>query len=766
MEIDWTDFLVTSRKRHRIHLLGVAGSGMSGLAGLLLDLGHEVSGSDRVTSLETERLQRHGLQFDTDQKPEQLEGKELVIYSSAVRPGHSSLVSAAERGIPLLRRAAALAAILRSKKGILVAGTHGKTTTSAMIAHLLRVGGLHPSHYVGAEIPVLGTNARWDPRGEWFVAEGDESDGTLRLYQTAVSVILNIEADHLDYYQDLAAIEDVFAELVHKTTGAVIACADDAVSLRVAREYAQRNVTFGGDSAAVIRFANVSFQDLSSTFDVISHGKVLGRARLGVPGRHNVSNATAAVAVALEVGLGFDCICEGLATFEGARRRIEVRYRSPQFMVVDDYGHHPTEVKATLAAVKECGRERISVIFQPHRYSRTAALREDFASAFGDATRLWLAPVYAAGEEPIEGADAPALAAAIQAEGHPNVKACGSSQAARLLAGHHLFTGDLLLTLGAGNIHLEAAALARDLQRLEQLQEAIGRDKVRLYEPMAPRTTLRVGGVAQFFAEPERATELAALLRYAGELGLPWFVIGRGSNLLVRDGGIPGLVISLSKGEFVRMEVEGENIRAGAGVRFKQIASAAKSAGLGGFEWMDGIPGTVGGGLRMNAGAMGSETFDQVLLVRTMDGDGRIFERHPVDLQVTYRKASGLEREIALDALFHGYPDASELIQKRLDASFSKRKTTQPIAASAGCIFRNPPELPAGKLIEELGLKNQRVGRAIVSPVHGNFIVNEGEATAADVLGLIQMIQEKAACERAIILKTEVQIVGEETPSF
>ncbi|MFQ3578428.1 MAG: UDP-N-acetylmuramate--L-alanine ligase, partial [Verrucomicrobiia bacterium] len=468
MKNDWSDFFVTSRKRHRIHLLGVAGSGMSGLAGLLLDLGHDVSGSDRVTSLETERLQRCGLRFYTDQKPEQLEGSELVVYSSAVQPGHTCVKAAVELGIPLLRRAEALAAILATKKGIVVAGTHGKTTTSAMIAHLLRLGGLHPSHYVGAEIPVLGTNALWDAAGEWFVAEGDESDGTLRLYETTLSVILNIETDHLDYYKDLAAIEEVFAELIGRTSGAVITCSDDPVALRVAESHAHRSVSYGEVSSANVRFANIRFHDLTSTFEVIAHGQHLGQARLGVPGRHNVSNATAAVAVALELGLGFDCIREGLGTFEGARRRIEVRYRSPQYIVVDDYGHHPTEIKATLSAVKECGRKRISVIFQPHRYSRTAALRKDFATAFENATRLWLAPVYAAGEEPIEGADSLSLATAIQRSGHPSVQSCRSSQAARLLAGHDLLPGDLLLTLGAGNIHLEAAALARDLHRLEQ----------------------------------------------------------------------------------------------------------------------------------------------------------------------------------------------------------------------------------------------------------------------------------------------------------
>lgn len=749
----------------RIHLLGVAGSGMSGLAGLLLAIGHRVSGSDRSATAETERLQRAGLDFHLNQLPEHVRGADLVIYSSAIRPDNPSLAEARRLGIPAIRRADALAAILTAKHAILVCGTHGKTTTSAMIAHLLREAGLRPSHYVGAEIPILGANAHWDPAGAHMVAEGDESDGTLVNYTPWAAVVLNIEPDHLDYYKDLAAIEEVFTALARQTSGPLIYCADDPAARRVCASH-PRAVSFGAAPDAVCRFANLTLTERGSEFDLFHNGRLLGRAAVGVPGRHNASNATAAAAAALLAGADFDAIRRALASFQGARRRIELRFESPSWRVFDDYGHHPTEIRATLATVRHSCRGRLSVIFQPHRYTRTAALRDDFAAAFSDADSVYISDVYPAGEDPLPGVNGFWLAEAVTAAGHPAARGCATLREARLLAGRALSPGDTILTLGAGNVHQEAAALARDLARLERLRAEADQCDLRLYEPLSARTTLKVGGPAQFFAEPHTETALAGLLRAAAELGLPVFVMGRGSNLLVRDGGIPGLVICLSRGEFTAIEASGCEIRAGAGVRFKQLAAAARAAGLGGFEWMDGIPGTVGGGLRMNAGAMGAETFGQVVSVRVMDRDGRVSERLPSELGVGYRHASGLENLIAISAVFKGAPAPDAEIAARLEESARKRKTTQPVAASAGCIFRNPAACPAGKLVDELGLKGAAVGGARVSDIHGNFIVNDGGATAADILALIRLIQERAAAERGILLEPEVRIAGSDEPLF
>jgi UDP-N-acetylenolpyruvoylglucosamine reductase len=279
---------------------------------------------------------------------------------------------------------------------------------------------------------------------------------------------------------------------------------------------------------------------------------------------------------------------------------------------------------------------------------------------------------------------------------------------------------------------------------------------------MAKHTTLRVGGPAQFWVEPRSENAFAELIRLCHQENLPLFVIGRGSNLLVRDGGIRGVVIHPSGGEFDRVVTDGTNITAGVGAKLKQVAYAGKSAGLGGLEWMEGIPGEVGGGLRMNAGAMGSQTFDNVVSVRYLDGEGLPHVKTVAELEVHYRHVPSLAKNYAVSAIFRGTPAPKEEILRRLQESQQKRRTSQPAASSAGCIFKNPGASPAGKLVDELGLKNSSVGHARVSKVHGNFIVNDGDATAVDMLALIERIKETAREKRGIELETEVQIVGDE----
>src|SRR5579862_9604590 len=285
----------------RIHLLGVAGSGMSGIAGLLLALGHHVSGSDKVTTVEVERLQKLGLEFHPTHDARPVAGADLVIYSSAIRPGNVGYDEAVRTGKSMVRRADAVAAVMNCKKGIVVAGMHGKTTTSSMAAHVLRAGGVKPSHYVGAEIPILGTNAHWDGEGEYFVAEGDESDGTLALYRPEHVIILNIEEEHLDYYKNLAAIETVFNTLLDRTRGSVFYCADDANAARVCSAR-PRAISYGESAEADYRFQTVLSKAFRSQFKVFRRGTWLGDFTLNVPGRHNVSNATCVIALATELG--------------------------------------------------------------------------------------------------------------------------------------------------------------------------------------------------------------------------------------------------------------------------------------------------------------------------------------------------------------------------------------------------------------------------------------------------------------------------------
>ena len=751
-----------TQQRHRIHLIGVAGSGMSGIAALLLELGHDVSGSDKVASWEVNRLQRLGLRFRAEHRAEDAADADLVIYSSAIREDNPIRAAATTAGQPLLRRAEALAAIMAGKRGIVVAGMHGKTTTSAMAAHVLREGGLHPSHYVGAEIPLLGCNAHWDARGEYFVAEGDESDGTLRLFKPEHALVLNVEEEHLDFYADLAAIEAVFCQLLEQTSGSVFYCADDRHSLRICARHA-KPISFGFSEEADYRGTDIELRDFTSVFCVWRRGEKLGEAVLNVPGRHNVSNALGVIALASELGIPFEKVVTSLGRFQHARRRFEIKYQSDRFLLVDDYAHHPTEISATLATARSAGRKRVVTMFQPHRYSRTQALRREFGRAFDNADQVVVTDIYAASEKPLPGVTGQTIADAIAAHGHKSVSYQPRLDRLHRDIGNLIAPGDLILSLGAGNIHEQLSSLAADLVIAERLKTIVGQEgDVRLYEPLAKHTTLRVGGPAQFWVEPRTEEAFAELIRFCRQEALPLFVLGRGSNLLVRDGGIRGVVIHPCGGEFDKVEVSGNEITAGVGAKLKQVAYAGKGAGLGGLEWMEGIPGAVGGGLRMNAGAMGAQTFESVVRVRFLDEEGNPQEKTPDQLEIHYRHVPSLDRNYAVSAVFKGTPTAPEEIERRLNESQEKRRTSQPAAKSAGCIFKNPATIPAGKLVDELGLKNTRVGEARVSEVHGNFIVNDGAATAREVLDLIAKIQETARSKRGIELETEVQIVGDD----
>ncbi len=752
-----------TRERHKIHLVGVAGSGMSGIAALLLDLGHEVSGSDKGTTIETDRLQRLGLRFHQQHRAEDASDAGLVVFSSAIKSDNPILVSARESGQPAVRRAEALSAIMHGKRAIVIAGMHGKTTTSAMTAHVLREAGLHPSHYVGAEIPILGSNAHWNPRGEYFVAEGDESDGTLRCFHPELALILNIEEEHLDFYVDLAAIEKVFVQLIEQTTGTVFYNADDA---NAARLCAQRKivVSYGFSENADYRGADIELRDFASVFCVYLRGQQLGEAVLNVPGRHNVHNAIGVIALANELGIPFEKIAASLRKFEHARRRFEIKYSSDRFLLVDDYAHHPTEISATLRTARSTRRKRVLTMFQPHRFSRTKALCHEFGCAFDDADRIVVTDVYAASEASIPGISGQTIADEIVRHGHRGVSYQPRLDWVHRDVGNMLTSGDLVLSLGAGNIHEQLSILAADLVIAEKLKTIVGEEgDVRLYEPLSKHTTLRVGGPAQFWVEPRNETALSELIRFCRDESLPLFVIGRGSNLLVRDGGIRGVVVRPCGGDFDRIDVDDNEITAGVGAKLKEVAYAGKAAGIGGLEWMEGIPGAVGGGLRMNAGAMGAQTFENIVRLRYLDVKGNPHTKSRDELDVRYRNFPLLERNFAVSATFRGHAAPREQIEERLRESQEKRRTSQPIAKSAGCIFKNTDSIPAGKLVDELGLKNSCVGKARVSKVHGNFIVNDGGATAAEMLELIDKIKATARAQRGIELETEVQIVGEPT---
>ena len=749
----------------RVHLIGVAGSGMSGLARLLIQMGHRVSGSDRVTSGKTERLRMLGLDFSTPHSGEVVKNTDAVIYSSAIRPTNPALSEALIQKIATFRRAECLAAILHTKAGVVVSGTHGKTTTSAMIAHILRQGDFMPCHYVGAEIPVLGSNAEWNQDGEYLVAEGDESDGTLALYHPKHVIVLNVEEEHLDHYtRGIEQIREVFNNLLDQTSDTVFYCCEceEATQLCATRD---NSISYGWQDADWTA-TDLSGQIGTVSFTVNYKGKELGRVQLGIPGLHNVLNALGAIAVASSCGVDFSKMNQALSSFAGAKRRFETKHLSKRYRIVDDYGHHPTEVAATLQTARSYKPGRVIVLFQPHRYSRTHKLADDFGKTLQAADLVFVTDIYAASEDPIPGVSGQTIVDAILANGSTKAYFVPDLPTAHYAVGNNLAEGDLFLTLGAGNVHEAGNKIIRDLKVLEEIRNETKASAIKLYEPMSRHSTMRVGGPAQFWIEPSEFRQLADSVSFCKARGIPVRIVGRGSNLLIRDGGIRGAVIHPAGGAFAAVTVEGNTITAGVGVRFKKVASIAREHGIGGFEWMEGIPGNVGGGLRMNAGAMGVETFDQVVAVTFLDEDGEIRTRKRDEIKFYYRNVPELRRNYALEATFAGVPSDQQAIQEKLNESRHHRNTTQPKAASAGCTFKNPAVCGAGQLIDEMGLKETGVGKAEVSPEHGNFIVNRGKASASDVISLIEKIKAKAKEDRGVVLETEIQILGEDEVVF
>lgn len=750
----------------RIHLIGVAGSGMSGLARMLLEMGHNVSGCDRVTSTETERLQQAGLTFSCPHSAAAVSDAEIVIYSSAIREENVALHAARENGCLCLRRAECLAAILNNKKGVVVAGTHGKTTTSSLTAHLLREGRMRPCHYVGAEIPVLGANAHWNNDSDYLIAEGDESDGTLVNYLPEHSIILNIEAEHLDFYRDLDHIKEVFHRLCSQTRGTIFYCKSDEGARDVCSQY-PNSISYGWEDADYTA-TEVTVKRGRTLYTINHHGTPLGRVELGIPGRHNVLNSLAATAAALEMGCDFASIARGLVSFAGAKRRFETKYLSRDFRIVDDYGHHPTEIAATVQTARSLNPERLVILFQPHRYTRTQLLRDDFGKVLKDVDKLFVADVYPASEPPIPGISGQTIVDAVKEHGPADAVFLPNLSLAHHVVGNQLRPGDLFLTLGAGNVHESGTKIAQDLRILAEMRQECGADiPCRLYEPMSKHTTMGVGGEAQYWIEPNSFESMQAVVNFFKDRNIPVHIVGRGSNLIVRNGGIRGAVIHPNGGEFDKLELQGNNIVAGAGVRLKKLAAFAAANGLSGFEWMDGIPGCVGGSLRMNAGCLGGDMWQVFQSAVALDEDGEQVEFDRDSMATpSYRCIPEFRHNMVMQATFAGTPADKAVIEATMEDYRTRRKTSQPIEPSAGCTFKNPEEIPAGKLIDEMGLKGFSIGGAQVSRKHANFIVNTGKALATDVTELIDAIRAKAQTERGITLRTEVQVVGDRETEF
>ncbi len=454
--------MVVFRNFQRIHLVGIGGIGMSGIAEVLLTLGYAVSGSDVKTSAITNRLENLGAKIYEGHNAANVAGAHVVVVSSAVRAENPELVEAHKLKIPVIPRAEMLAELMRLKYGIAVAGAHGKTTTTSMTASILAAADLDPTFVVGGRVNQAGTTARLG-RGEYMVVEADESDRTFLLLAPVVAVVTTIDREHLDQYQSLEEIQDAFVQFVNRVPfyGAVILCLDEPNVQAILPRVKRPIITYGTSNQADLVISDIQLRGLGSEFRLNFHGDDLGVFRLpGPPGVHNVRNAAAAAAVALYLNVPADLIREGLEKFTGVGRRFEIKGTYGGITLVDDYGHHPAEIRATLEAARGCQYSRILALFQPHRYTRTKHLWEEFCRAFNQADVLVLTDVYAASEQPISGVTGQALAEAIRAAGHKNVVYRSSMQECIEYLLREARPGDAVMTIGAGNVSRASDELA------------------------------------------------------------------------------------------------------------------------------------------------------------------------------------------------------------------------------------------------------------------------------------------------------------------
>jgi UDP-N-acetylmuramate--alanine ligase len=441
-------------KKYRIHFVGIGGSGMSGIAELLLNLGYPVSGSDLKPTETTARLAGLGAVITEGHSADCVQGADFVVISSAVRPSNPEVLAAQRLSIPVIPRAEMLAELMRLKHSIAVAGAHGKTTTTSIVAAVLASGGLDPTVVIGGKLMGVGTNAVLG-KGDFIVAEADESDGSFLRYSPAIAVVTNIDREHLDFYPDLETIQRVFLQFIDRLPfyGLAVLCLDNEPIQAILPRIKKRHTTYGMSPQADFQIRDVAFEGRRSRFSMLYRGTPLGSFRLNLPGIHNVTNAAAGIAVGLELDIPVARIRAALDEIAGVQRRLEVKGEKDGVIVVDDYGHHPTEIKATLEATKACWPERrMVVVFQPHRYSRTRALFDDFTRSFYQSDVLCVLPIYAAGEDRIEGVSGRSLADGIKAHGHKQVVCVDGLPAAADFLKMTLAPGDLLLTLGAGDV--------------------------------------------------------------------------------------------------------------------------------------------------------------------------------------------------------------------------------------------------------------------------------------------------------------------------
>jgi UDP-N-acetylmuramate--alanine ligase len=683
-----------------------------------------------------------------------------VVTSTAISQSNPEVKAARKAGIPVIPRIEMLAELARLKYTVAIGGTHGKTTTTSLIGHMLQRNGLDPTVIVGGRLKSFGTGGVLG-KGEFLVAEADESDGSFLKLSPAISVITNIDNDHLDYYGSMKKLDESFAEFSDHIPfyGITFLCGDDKGVRRILPKLKRRFETYGLGPKNDLRAENLTASETDSRYDVIYKGELLGQAQLPIPGRHNVLNSLAAIGVGLQLGISFEKIIQSLSSFEGVGRRLEVKGQARGVIVVDDYGHHPTEMAATYAAAKErWPNRRVVVLFQPHRYTRTRDLYREFGAVLSKMERVILMPIYSAGEDPIRGISSGSIAKYTKGKG----KTRWDEKKGFEQLFDELKQGDVLLTLGAGDVWKIGEMVLKEGHSLRsRLLEAVPAlaTRVKAEEPLARHCTWAIGGPAELYIEIETLGELRGVQAFCRNERVPFFILGWGSNVLLPDEGLRGVVVRL-RGEFEKIDINGERVTVGAGVHLPKLAKRCAEKSLSGTEALAGVPGTVGGALMTNAGTPRGVIGDVVDSVSVLNPDGTTQTLMRDQLDLRYRHSNLNGRWVVSASLVLKPSNNGDALQK-MKAELEMRAKTQPLGTkNVGSVFKNPPNDFAARLIEAAGLKGHREGRVRVSPKHANFIENVGGATAKEALALIHRIQNTVKDKFGVDLVLEVNVVS------
>ncbi|MGB0372603.1 MAG: UDP-N-acetylmuramate dehydrogenase [Opitutales bacterium] len=713
----------------KLHLLGVGGMGMAPLAIGLARAGWEISGEDDCLSWEVAKLLREsGVTLKTLSTFEESELPERVIYSSAIASDHPGRVKAESLRIPVARRGSFLAEFAQGKRLIAICGSHGKTTTAAMCAHLF--ADTDADYYVGA----LFQDEKFAPGrlngSSILIAEIDESDGSIQEFAPDALCILNVDWDHRSQYDSEAAYREAFYELAKRTTE-VIWTPESEIENFTTRLVDEKTAVRGLPDFSDFNQYNYIAASAISEFYEQKTGNL------------------------------------DLNNFPGVKRRQEQVYQSGTSAVYHDYAHHPREIDALIRFLKSTHPGKsIEVYYEPHRYTRTEHLAEELIDALEAADRTTLLPIYSAGER--EGPPNSLYAIAQEDPAKFKISENASNLFEELRSERVIPENTVRAFVGAGNINFLAESysqfLVGDVANVgEHLQRRLGGEWIRIGELLSGKTTMRVGGTAEVYAEPPNRESLREVLKIARLWGASVFFLGKGSNLIVPDMGIPSVVVRLNQAEWLEVRpVDAKALEVGAGVRLRDICKEAERRGMGGFEFMEGIPASLGGALRMNAGAMGGWMSDVIESIEVMLMDGKIVHLKKDDLHYGYRSINELANCVALSARLRATEEiAGEAVKARIQENMQKRKKSQPREASAGCIFKNPEGDHAGRLIDICGLKGHRVGDAQVSEAHANFIVNLGAATSEDIIGLVRYVRMTVAEKTGITLEPEAILVGQ-----